>query len=847
MDAHQDPRPANPHTDARNTGPEPEMMHNENHTPIEPEDDPRLTAYALGELDEPAVISAVEATLAADARARAFVDEVRATAARLTEDFAVEARAGDADLALLPTQRAAIEQALSGPASSENVTTTARPGAPPLPRVLRWMPAAAAVTAAIGLGAWTAQQSWTQGVDGEETLVATAPSATSPGGGKRSADPAGGVPWATESLDPRRSGDLLQFDSLTRQPNARQAPGAAYVIAGSTPAPSVTLFDQGSGQPVVTGSSRTYGLEAMAGLVSESSTPPNPNPNAAGSPSAGFSYTVPETDPSAGTTWRSGTEARGLQDIAVSLQRAEARNVEAQVTAIGTLPIVREARLREVSRELGLRVDEVALQIFTSTLAAGNTETYALPAPNPFVRVGDDPLSTFSLDVDTASYANVRRMLTQGQLPPASAVRIEELLNYFGYDDPAPTGDEPFAVNLEVASCPWNAAHRLVRVGLRGRTVTTAERGPANLVFLLDVSGSMESADKLPLLKASLHLLVKELRDDDRVAIVTYAGEAGLALESTLGRDRDQILAAIDALVASGSTNGGAGIRQAYDLCAAHLAAEGQNRVILATDGDFNVGVTDQNELVGLVREKAQAGIFLTVLGFGTGNLKDSMLERIADDGEGQYAYIDSLREAHKVLVREIGATLEVIAKDVKAQVEFNPATVEAWRLIGYENRLLRHQDFADDRVDAGEIGAGHSLTVLYEILPAGGATDARSAPELIYQQQPIADGELSDAARSGELLTLKLAAKRPSGGESSETRYPLVDAGYALGAADADLRFAAAVACFGLVLGDSPHRAQATLEMALELGAGAIGEDSDGDRAEFLALIGRALALSQD
>ncbi len=351
---------------------------------------------------------------------------------------------------------------------------------------------------------------------------------------------------------------------------------------------------------------------------------------------------------------------------------------------------------------------------------AQGTEAYAPIVENNFESVWQQPLSTFSIDVDTASYANVRRFLNQTSMPPAEAVRIEEMLNYFHYDYAPPQDNVPFAAHTAVADCPWAPAHRLVRVALKGREIAVDKRPASNLVFLLDVSGSMQDPNKLPLVKEGLRLLVGKLDENDRVAIVVYAGASGLALPSALGSDKQKIMQAIDALVAGGSTNGASGIQLAYDTAVANFVRGGANRVILATDGDFNVGITDPDQLVALIKEKAASGIFLSVLGFGMGNLKDATLEQLADKGNGNYAYIDSLAEARKVLVEQLSGTLVTIAKDVKIQIEFNPARVQSYRLIGYENRILAKEDFNDDKKDAGEIGAGHTVTALYEVVPTG-------------------------------------------------------------------------------------------------------------------------------
>jgi len=467
-----------------------------------------------------------------------------------------------------------------------------------------------------------------------------------------------------------------------------------------------------------------------------------------------------------------------------------------------------------------------------------NTESYAPLQENPFLAATENPLSTFSIDVDTASYANVRRFLNQGQRPPRDAVRIEELVNYFRYDYPEPAGREPFGASIEIAECPWNAEHRLARIGLKGREIDRGRREPSNLVFLIDVSGSMAQPNKLPLLQASLGLLVDELDDRDRVAIVVYAGASGLVLPSTPGSSRGEIRAALARLSAGGSTNGGEGLRLAYETARQNFVRGGTNRVILATDGDFNVGVTSQAELLSLIEEDARRGIFLTALGFGMGNYKDSTLEMLADKGNGNYAYIDDLREARKVLVEELTGTLVTIAKDVKVQVEFNPAEVGAYRLIGYENRMLRKEDFNDDRKDAGEIGAGHTVTALYEIVPASARRDVElpSVDPLRYQQGPA----LTESARRGELFTLKLRYKEPEGERSRLLKFPAHDAGARRGSQD--FEFAAAVAGFGMLLRSSEHAGDFTYRDVRELASGSIGRGEGRDyRREFVELVSRA------
>ena len=462
-----------------------------------------------------------------------------------------------------------------------------------------------------------------------------------------------------------------------------------------------------------------------------------------------------------------------------------------------------------------------------------NTESYSTIDENAFHAVEHEPLSTFSADVDRASYANVRRFLMEGRRPPRDAVRIEEMINYFPYEFTARRGSHPIAVSTEVANAPWRAGHRLVRIGLRTDPVDMRRAPPSNLVFLIDVSGSMNPADRLPLVKRSLRLLVEQLREDDRVAIVVYAGAAGLVLPSTRGSERATILDAIERLEAGGSTAGGAGLRLAYDVARRNFIDGGNNRVILATDGDFNVGVSSDAEMVRLIEEKRREGTFLTVLGFGRGNLKDSKMEQLADRGNGNYAYIDNLLEARKVLVSEMGGTLLTVAKDVKLQVEFNPARVAAYRLIGYENRLLANEDFNDDSKDAGEMGAGHTVTALYEIIPVGVRTDApiRGVDSLRYRAPaPAAPAPV----RGGELAFVKIRYKLPDGETSRLLEHP-VHAPRA--AASPDFSFAAAVAGFGMLLRDSEHRGTLTLDQVLALADRSRGADPDGYRAEFVRL----------
>ena len=471
-----------------------------------------------------------------------------------------------------------------------------------------------------------------------------------------------------------------------------------------------------------------------------------------------------------------------------------------------------------------------------------NTEEYDRIYENQFLDALSNPLSTVSIDVDTASYSNARRFINDSILPPADTVRIEEFINYFNYDYPQPTDEHPFSINVEVSEAPWNRDHQLVHIGLQGLDVPKEELPPSNLVFLLDVSGSMNQANKLPLVKRGFQLLVDQMDERDSVAIVVYAGAAGLVLPSTNGTNKAAILQALENLEAGGSTAGGEGIKLAYDIATENFIEGGNNRVILATDGDFNVGPSSDAELIRLIEEKREEGIFLTILGFGTGNYKDSKMEQLADKGNGNYAYLDSIREANKVLVSEMAGTLLTIAKDVKIQIEFNPAKVQAYRLIGYENRLLAKEDFDDDTKDAGELGAGTAVTFLYEIVPGGADEELRPTPELKYQDTEVSE----EAEQTNELLTLKLRYKQPDGDESILMTHPVLDETLPLDQTSDNFRFSAAVAEFGMLLRDSAFKGDATYENVRELARSAMGADKTGYRLEFMQMVESAELLDR-
>lgn len=480
-------------------------------------------------------------------------------------------------------------------------------------------------------------------------------------------------------------------------------------------------------------------------------------------------------------------------------------------------------------------------------------EEYGIFYDTPFFPVLERPLSTFAVDVDTASYANVRRFIgRRGQLPPADAVRVEELINYFDYDYPQSDNERPFSVHLESASCPWQPGHRLVKIALKAKELHSGQRPSSNLVFLVDCSGSMESGDKLPLLKRSLVSLVKNLTEDDRIGIVTYAGGAGVALDSTHGDQKEKIIEVIDGLQSGGGTNGEGGIRIAYDLAAKNYVKGGTNRVILATDGDFNVGISDKSQLVDLVKGRAEKEkVFLTALGFGEGNIKDARLEQIANNGNGEYYYIDSVKEGQRVLVDKMSSTLVTVAKDVKVQVDFNPGKVKKYRLIGYANRRMSAREFRDDKKDAGEIGAGHSVTALYQIVPTDSAdADDSVGLESKYRRPVAAGAKRSDIIESDELLTVALRYKGPEAGtedKATEFSVPLTDAGNGWDESSEDFRFAASVAGFGMLLRRSEFRGDANYELLLELAEEGIGKDENGLRREFVELVRKAKGIKND
>jgi Ca-activated chloride channel family protein len=724
-----------------------------------PPDDPRLTAYALGELegDERA---AVEAALQTDAAARAAVDEIRATARQLEAALASEPEI------ILP------------PLKAKHVAPYAT--ARKLVHFPYWAVAGlAAACFAVVL------------VLHEQTVV---------------------------RVEEQRAAIMAEQEKADREMALKKS---AEVAAEA----KLTSYDE-----------VTFPVPAIpAGRVELQSK-------------------RQEMAEAGKTTALTGSLAASqpAEEETVKLQvfdaaAAPAHGYSASETTTGT----------RVNADIAGVNNSVAYNFPARTRAGGfNTEAYAYHADSDFLSVAQNPLSTFALDVDTASYANVRRFLQAGEMPPADAVRIEELVNYFPYAYAAPQNNAPLAATLEVAAAPWAPAHRLVRIGLKAREVTAAARPAENLVFLIDVSGSMDEPNKLPLVQQSLRLLLEQLRPDDRVAIVIYAGESGLALPSTPASHRREILEALDALHAGGSTNGARGLELAYDIAKANFITGGVNRVILATDGDFNVGVTSEGGLVRLVEDEARSGVALTALGFGTGNYKDETFKLLADKGHGNYGYVDTLDEAKKLLVEQAGGTLVTVAKDVKVQVEFNPAKVQAYRLIGYDDRMLKKEDFNNDAITAGDVGAGHTVTALYEIVPAGVEPPATPGVDALKYQKPSAEGqrpeargersEVGDQKTNPELLTVKVRYTPIEGGAGRRLEFPLADRGAAFAEASMDFKFAAAVAGFGMILRDSPDKGGATLAEVEQWAGQGLGLDAGGYRAEFIGLVHQAEKLKE-
>lgn len=533
-------------------------------------------------------------------------------------------------------------------------------------------------------------------------------------------------------------------------------------------------------------------------------------------------------------------KVRGRKSISVKMQSASTALQEVLATGIGT-----QRKERILQSQMGNAKSYPSTPGFypDRNYVDYNTEDYDHINDNRFLKTADNPLSTFSIDVDAASYSNIRRFISRGELPPAGAIRIEEMINYFKYDYPLPTGEHPFSFHTEMSDAPWNPKHKLVMIGMQGEKIATEKLPASNLVFLIDVSGSMQGPLKLPLVKASMKMLTDQLRENDRVSIVVYAGAAGLVLPPTNGNDKLKIKNAIDELEAGGSTAGGAGIQLAYKTAREHFVKNGNNRVILCTDGDFNVGASSDDAMERLIEEERKSGVYLTVLGYGMGNYKDNKMQKIADKGNGNHAYIDGMDEARKVLVNEFGGTLFTIAKDVKLQVEFNPAHVQGYRLIGYENRMLNKEDFNNDKKDAGEMGSGHTVTALYEIIPTG------IKSEWLEEVDPLKYQQNSKIVKSAgiEVMTIKFRYKKPGEEISKLIVHAVNDNQIVLNKTSNNFRFAAAVAEWGMILRQSEFKAGSSYSQVIQLAKAAKGKDEEGYRNEFIRMVENAASIARN
>ena len=776
-------------------------------------DDPRWTAYALGEIADEKERAKIEGILAESAEMRRLVEEIRETAGLLKEELRAEPA-----VTLTQTQR-------------EKIESRAGAGRSWLMRKPVWILAGAAAALLLAFSVVIRQP-------GREETAALQQKA--------------GPVMTAEVKEPARIQDLsgqLREKSLSSEA-AQSARSSSDVKSneGQTPEPAVSkdrneasVAPQGTGAPAdksrIAETERAKGEEykakADAMLAAAVSAPEEQKVPAAAPEKPGLSREIKGPDETL-------TVAAKLPALQAESAAGTAGNLAGGVSASYMQKSEGVAMHRRMPPPPRPRPWDGPPPI-PRQRGSFNTETYDYISDNPFLEVAQNPLSTFSIDVDTASYSNVRRFLESGKLPPKDAVRIEELVNYFDYDYKGPKDEKPFAVDFELTEAPWKPEHKLLRIGLKGREISPGKRPLGNLVFLLDVSGSMADENKLPLVKESMRLLVDQLTESDRVAIVVYAGDTSLVLPSTSGDQKEKIRRAIDCLRAGGSTNGASGIQLAYRTARENFTKAGTNRVILATDGDFNVGITNRGDLTRLIEDQAKSGIYLSALGFGMGNYKDATLELLADKGRGNYAYIDTLREAKKVLVEQMNATLITIARDVKIQVEFNPRRVSSYRLIGYEDRMMPKEDFNDDARTAGAVGAGHTVTALYELVPAGMAATTPGVDPLKYQK-PV---QPSASADSNEILTVKIRSKEPEKDQSVLSEFAVKDSAQKFSRASQDFKFAAAVAAFGMVLRDSPYKGSANLESVLEWAKEGRGTDSQDYRQEFIRLVHRAISIS--
>lgn len=845
----------------------------------------QLTSLALDEVG-PEQRAALEATLASTPDARVYADQTRAFCALLSETLSPTG-----DLTLTDSQRDGLTRQLS-----EAPSGGAAPTVSFVAHRNRWMGwvaglGAAAAALAVTHHLWLDHRS-------NEAVMSAKPGSTAPllvvqgrsssidakslgdEMARREADESKAVALNEEIRFGETPGDApadpvtffggAEANQLEKLDEPKDNLYAAHERAGSLADGEVALaLPAEAGKPLADASRLTRGALAAESAPEEEFAGDRGQPLAPAAPATSRFSVAAAPAASAGAVPASGPTAPApeMTDLFASepasrggvgaLQPEAPQNAPADARGLASLTrdeSVDESKTRYFkwqteSREK-LAESELLSRVsgFPMTPTTPGTEDYAEVPENPFLAVASAPLSTFSVDVDTAAYANVRRFLNQGQRPPRAAVRLEEMINYFRYDYPQPVGNAPFSVTVDMADCPWQPQHRLARIGLQGKSVTREQRPAANLVFLVDVSGSMDEPNKLPLVKQSLHLLTSQLKGSDHVAIVTYAGQSGVALPSTSLERKESVTSAIEALAAGGSTNGASGLQLSYQQARQHFKPGGVNRVLLATDGDFNVGITSRTDLETLITKEAQSGVFLSVLGYGMGNLKDATMELLADKGNGNYAYIDSLSEARKVLADQLEGTLTTIAKDVKIQIEFNPAQVRHYRLLGYENRLLAKEDFNDDKKDAGEIGAGHTVTALYELVPIGATAPQPPVDPLKYQlvpTAPVAPAPATDAAVARETMTVKLRYKTPEGAESQLIEVPVVDQERGMAEAPGDLKFAAAVAMTGLLLKDSAHKGSANWNRVRDLARSGKGQDPEGYRGEFLQLIEKAAGVA--
>lgn len=609
--------------------------------------------------------------------------------------------------------------------------------------------------------------------------------------------------------------------------NVRHIHGTVYALDDKLPIPGATVKIKGTNIGTQTNSAGQYKIDAPDGSSLVFSF-------------LGYEKKTVAVGKSDSIDVYLKSSASQLGEVVVT----SALGIKRQSSALGyaaSAPSLTPPAVYDIALEKSNSLKYPANNGYYNNTSNPNDESYKTINENGFNNAKENPLSTFSVDVDAASYSNVRRFINNGQLPPVDAVRVEEMINYFKYDLPGPTNGDPVAITTEISTAPWNTAHRLVRVGLKARTIDTGKLPPSNLVFLLDISGSMAEANKLPLVKASMNMLVDQLRAEDKVAIVVYSGEVALKLPATSGNEKQTIKDAIDELEAGGSTAGGAGIKMAYRIARENFLKKGNNRIIMCTDGDFNVGDSSDGDMETLITRERYSNVPITIMGFGMGNLKDSKMEILADKGNGNYAYIDNLAEAHKTLIEEFGGTMFMVAKDVKLQVEFNPARVQSYRLVGYEDRLLNKEDFNNDMKDAGDMGSGQTVTALYEIVPAGVADAYSSSVDPLKYQKPK---ENPSTLYSDELMTVKFRYKQP-GTDSSKLSVAVVkDKPASFTSATADFRFAASVAEFGMLLRNSQFKQQSTFNQVTDIAKAAKGKDDDGYRSEFVRLVKSARSL---